>query len=68
MAPAALRRTCGADGRFLWPGFGENGRVLAWAIDRIEGRVGAVDTPVGRVPTGDGLDLTGWTSRMSRPS
>ncbi|MBN9101352.1 MULTISPECIES: phosphoenolpyruvate carboxykinase (GTP) [unclassified Pseudonocardia] len=49
----------GDDGRFLWPGFGENSRVLAWAIARIEGTAAAVDTPIGFVPTPDALDLDG---------
>ncbi|HEU5110416.1 MAG TPA: phosphoenolpyruvate carboxykinase (GTP) [Micromonosporaceae bacterium] len=49
----------GDDGRFLWPGFGENSRVLKWIVERLEGGGEAVDTPVGRVPTVDGLDLTG---------
>ncbi|MHA6797324.1 phosphoenolpyruvate carboxykinase (GTP) (plasmid) [Pseudonocardia bannensis] len=49
----------GEDGRFLWPGFGENSRVLKWAIDRIEGTAAAVDTPIGYVPTPDALDLEG---------
>jgi phosphoenolpyruvate carboxykinase (GTP) len=48
-----------ADGRFLWPGFGENGRVLKWAIERIEGTVGAVETPIGHVPSTETLDLEG---------
>src|SRR5699024_5022475 len=48
-----------ADGRFLWPGFGENSRVLAWIVDRLEDHADAVPTPVGDVPTEDGLDLTG---------
>jgi phosphoenolpyruvate carboxykinase (GTP) len=49
----------GADGRFLWPGFGQNSRVLKWVIERIEGRSEAVDTVIGRVPTADQLDLSG---------
>jgi phosphoenolpyruvate carboxykinase (GTP) len=49
----------GADGRFLWPGFGENGRVLKWAIERIEGRAAAVETPIGYVPAPGSLDLDG---------
>jgi phosphoenolpyruvate carboxykinase (GTP) len=49
----------GADGRFLWPGFGENSRVLKWAIERIEGTASAVVTPIGYVPTTAALDLTG---------
>jgi phosphoenolpyruvate carboxykinase (GTP) len=47
------------DGRFLWPGYGENMRVLKWMLDRIDGRAGAVDTPVGRVPRVEDLDLHG---------
>ncbi|GAA1267906.1 phosphoenolpyruvate carboxykinase (GTP) [Saccharothrix xinjiangensis] len=49
----------GEDGRFLWPGFGENSRVLKWAVERIEGRAAAVETPIGHVPTADALDLGG---------
>ncbi|MFS0718800.1 phosphoenolpyruvate carboxykinase (GTP) [Arthrobacter sp. 1P04PC] len=52
-----FRRT--ADGGFAWPGFGDNARVLKWAIERIEGKADAVETPIGYVPTGDALDLTG---------
>jgi phosphoenolpyruvate carboxykinase (GTP) len=49
----------GADGRFLWPGFGENARVLKWVVERIEGRGEAVETPIGRVPAEGAIDLTG---------
>lgn len=49
----------GADGRFLWPGFRENSRVLAWAMDRLDGRSEAVDSPVGLLPAPGALDLTG---------
>ncbi|MDQ4093643.1 MAG: phosphoenolpyruvate carboxykinase (GTP) [Actinomycetota bacterium] len=49
----------GADQHFLWPGFGENSRVLKWIIERIEGRAAAADTPIGRVPGPDQLDLSG---------
>ena len=49
----------GDDGRFLWPGFGENGRVLKWAVERIEGTAAAQETPIGHVPTADQLDLAG---------
>lgn len=52
-----FRRT--ADGGFAWPGFGDNARVLKWAIERIEGKADAVETPIGYVPTGGALDLTG---------
>jgi phosphoenolpyruvate carboxykinase (GTP) len=47
------------DGKFVWPGFGENIRVLKWAIERIEGTAAAVDTPIGRVPAPDALDIAG---------
>jgi phosphoenolpyruvate carboxykinase (GTP) len=48
-----------ADGRYLWPGFGENSRVLKWIVDRLENRAGATGTAIGRVPTPTGLDLEG---------
>ena len=48
-----------ADGKFLWPGYGENVRVLKWILERIEGRAGASDTPIGYVPTADSLTLDG---------
>ncbi len=53
----------GAEGDFLWPGFGENSRVLKWVIERIDGQAAAVETPIGHVPAPgaldvDGLDLT----------
>jgi phosphoenolpyruvate carboxykinase (GTP) len=52
-----------ADGKFLWPGFGENSRVLKWVVERVTGDGKAVDTPIGRVPApgaidAEGLDLT----------
>ena len=49
----------GADGRFLWPGFGENSRVLKWAIERIEHQAEGKTTPIGIVPTAADLDLSG---------
>ena len=49
----------GEDGRFLWPGFGENSRVLKWVVERIEGKVGAEETPVGHTARVEDLDLTG---------
>ena len=47
------------EGRFVWPGFGENSRVLKWAIERIEGTAAAQETPIGRVPTPEALDTDG---------
>jgi phosphoenolpyruvate carboxykinase (GTP) len=47
------------EGKFVWPGFGENIRVLKWAIERLEGKAAAVDTPIGRVPAPDALDVDG---------
>jgi len=49
----------GEDGRFLWPGFGDNSRVLKWVVERLEGRAGAVETPIGLVPTPESLDVSG---------
>ena len=49
----------GDDGRFLWPGFGDNSRVLKWIVDRIEGKVDADKTPVGNTAKVEDLDLTG---------
>ena len=48
-----------ADGKFLWPGFGENLRVLDWICRRLEGEAGAAETPIGAVPRPEDLDLTG---------
>lgn len=47
------------DGNSLWPGYGENLRVIQWLLDRCRGEAGAVKTPIGYVPTPDSLDLTG---------
>ena len=46
-------------GKWLWPGFGENARVLKWIVDRLEGRVEGVETAIGRVPAAGELDLEG---------
>ena len=49
----------GEDGRFLWPGFGDNSRVIDWVIRRISGEVDAVDSPIGRLPRIEDLNLDG---------
>jgi phosphoenolpyruvate carboxykinase (GTP) len=49
----------GEDGSFLWPGFGDNSRVLKWVIERIAGEGEAVDTPIGRVPAPGAIDTAG---------
>jgi len=49
----------GHDGKFLWPGFGDNLRVLQWILDRCEGRGNAVETAIGAVPAVDAIDRTG---------
>jgi len=51
------------DGRFLWPGFGDNLRVLEWIIDRCEGRAAAVEQPIGYLPAPSSLDLAGLSLR-----
>jgi phosphoenolpyruvate carboxykinase (GTP) len=48
-----------ADGRFVWPGFGENMRVLKWIIQRVSGDAEAVPTPIGNLPAPGSLDLDG---------
>ncbi len=52
-----------SDGKFMWPGFGENSRVLEWIVNRLSGKAEAIDTPIGRIPAPgalntDGLDIT----------
>src|SRR5262249_41576384 len=49
----------GDDGRFLWPGFGENSRVLEWVCRRLDGDASGTDTPIGVVPTASDLELAG---------
>jgi phosphoenolpyruvate carboxykinase (GTP) len=49
----------GDDGKFLWPGFGDNSRVLKWVFERIEGEAEASETPIGSVPRASDLDLGG---------
>ncbi len=47
------------EGKWLWPGFGENARVLKWMCERVDGTAGAVKTPIGWVPSPEALDVTG---------
>jgi phosphoenolpyruvate carboxykinase (GTP) len=47
------------NGKFLWPGYGENSRVLKWIFERCDGKVHATDTPIGRLPEAEDLDTTG---------
>ena len=49
----------GDDGSFLWPGFGDNSRVLAWVLDRVADADNYVDSPIGRLPTPESLQLDG---------
>ena len=49
----------GEDGRFLWPGFGENSRVLKWVVERLEGTAAATESPVGYLPAEGSLDVSG---------
>jgi phosphoenolpyruvate carboxykinase (GTP) len=52
-----FRKSAGGD--FLWPGFGENGRVIKWVFERCSGTAKAVETPIGNLPADNQLDLTG---------
>ncbi|MEG1480585.1 MAG: phosphoenolpyruvate carboxykinase domain-containing protein, partial [Kiritimatiellia bacterium] len=47
-----------ADGNFMWPGFGDNSRVLKWVCQAIEGKAKSKDTPIGVMPTDDAIDLS----------
>ena len=46
-------------GKFVWPGYGDNSRVLKWIVERLEGEAAASDTPIGRVPAPGALDVSG---------
>src|SRR5665213_3651754 len=55
----------GADGKFLWPGYGENLRVLQWMVARCHDRAGAEETPVGLEPSPGGVDLDGLGAEIA---
>jgi phosphoenolpyruvate carboxykinase (GTP) len=48
-----------ADGRWLWPGYGENSRVLEWVFERVAGRAEAIETPIGYLPTPSAINVDG---------
>lgn len=50
-----------ANGKFIWPGYGENSRILKWVFERVDGKAQAVKTPIGNLPSPDNLDLNGLT-------
>ncbi|MEZ5340204.1 MAG: phosphoenolpyruvate carboxykinase domain-containing protein [Acidimicrobiales bacterium] len=53
------------DGSFMWPGFGDNSRVLKWIVERVDGGGDAVDTPIGKVPAPGAIDRTGIEDDVS---
>ncbi len=56
------------EGHFIWPGFGDNMRVLEWMLKRCDGEVDAVETAIGYVPKAEDINLEGSTISRSRPS
>lgn len=55
-----------ADGKWLWPGFGENSRVLKWIFERCDNEGKAIETPIGFMPTADAIDLAGIEGDVSQ--
>ncbi len=56
------------DGNFMWPGFGDNLRVLDWILDRCEGKVGAQDTAIGYIPNAEDINIEGLEGEVSLDS
>jgi len=56
----------GADGKFLWPGYGDNIRILRWIFERIEGTVDALETPIGFVPKKESIDISGLAGQAEK--
>lgn len=56
----------GTDGKFLWPGYGDNIRVLQWIFERTEGATGAIETPIGYVPTKDSINISGLNGQAAK--
>jgi phosphoenolpyruvate carboxykinase (GTP) len=54
-----------ADGKFMWPGYSDNSRVLKWIFERCDGKAGAVETPIGRLPAEGSLDIKGLKINMA---
>ncbi len=54
-----------ADGKFMWPGYSDNSRVLKWIFERCDGKAGAVETPIGRLPAEGSLDVKGLKVNMA---
>ncbi len=54
------------EGKFLWPGYGENIRVLKWIFERIDGNAEAVETPIGYVPTPNAIDISGLSNQAEK--
>lgn len=53
------------DGKFMWPGFGDNMRILEWIVDRCDGKADAVESPIGYLPVADQIDLSGIEDEVS---
>jgi phosphoenolpyruvate carboxykinase (GTP) len=56
----------GTDGKFLWPGYGENIRILKWIFERLEGTVDAVKTPIGYIPKKEDIDISGLSDQAEK--